>query len=1247
MNTTNLKKYAPQARRDFMAAVSQRLNQFGIHADKHQLTISTPIISGSVMQIEGLSFDAGLARAREKLVQRAESLGFEQLVEQMAYTWFNRLSAIRFMELHGYFDHNLRVLSHPDKVNSFEILDHAQDVAAELGLDRNQVVELKLAGNKDEQLYRSLLLGQCHQLHQAMPFLFEALDDETELLLPDNLTRTDSILRGLVDSIPEADWQNVEIIGWLYQFYISEKKDQVIGSVVKSEDIPSATQLFTPNWIVKYLVQNSVGRQWLMTYPDSGLKAQMEYYIEPAEQEPSVVEALAAITPTSIDPETIKVLDPACGSGHILVEAYDILKAIYEERGYRVRDIPKLILEKNLYGLDIDDRAAQLAGFALLMKAREDDRRIFTRDIKLNVLAIQSTQNLDLPDLWRKLALNQDAKCGSMESIFDDQQSDLTDSLDDIEYQQLRTIMALFEQAKTLGSLIQVPHEQAEYLRKLICQLRELTEQGDSMQKQAAIALLPYVQQAWLLAEQYDAVVANPPYMGGKGMNAALKAFAKKQFPDSKSDLFAMFIERGFEWCKASGFNAQVNMQSWMFLSSYERLREKLLANKTICTMAHLGARAFPEISGEVVQTTSFVFHQQKLNGYKPVFFRLIEGNSEQKEIALRLNKNRFDKTVQDDFKKIPGSPIVYWVSRKIRDSFVKSKLLSDYFFSDGLTKTGDNEKYLRLHWELDHIKAKNPNNYRICIKGGDARSYFGNIDILVNWHPEVRAHYRKDNVARITPEYLWETSGISWTKISSKGPTFRWFGNGMIAETGGPAIFVKELDSQDLLWRGLGFLSSKVSWNILTSINPTLNFQTNDVLNLPFILDKTENSSVITKKLIEGYKLDWNNYETSWDFTENLLIRQKQRDSIVPTLQRGNAVTDARASRNPGALPNAFPRQSVGTIKAAFEQWQTQNRAAIAEMQRLEEENNRLFIEAYGLQDELTPEVPEDQITLTRADQEKDIQRLISYAIGCMMGRYRLDRPGLIYAHAGNVDFERIYNAVGANSFAQSTDDTATGRINSPLPNAFPADENGILPLTDQEWFKDDATNRFREFLVAVWGEDSLQQNLEFVADSLTLNNFKPKKGETSLDTVRRYLSNQFYKDHLQTYKKRPIYWLFSSGKQKAFECLVYLHRYNDSTLARMRTEYVTPLLGKYSAYADQLNQQLQDASSSEATRIKKDLQALEKKQTELRQFDDKLKHYADMRIKIDLDDGVKVNYGKFGDLLAEVRAVTGGSGD
>jgi type II restriction/modification system DNA methylase subunit YeeA len=1189
MNTNNLKKYAPQARRDFMAAVSQRLNQFGIAQDnKGKLTVSTPVISGSVMQIEGMSFDAGLARAREKLVQRAEQMGFEQLVEQMAYTWFNRLSAIRFMELHDYLDHNLRVLSHPEKVNSFEILDHAQDVAADLGLDRNQIVELKLAGKQDEALYRLLLLGQCHQLHQAMPFLFEALDDETELLLPDNLTRTDSILRGLVDSIPEDDWQPVEIIGWLYQFYISEKKDQVIGSIVKSEDIPAATQLFTPNWIVKYLVQNSVGRQWLMTYPDSGLKAQMEYYIEPAEQEPSVIEALAAITPTSIDPETLKVLDPACGSGHILVEAYDILKAIYEERGYRVRDIPKLILEKNLYGLDVDDRAAQLAGFALLMKARADDRRIFTRDIKLNVLAIQSTQNLDLPDLWRKLSLNQDAKRGSMESIFDDAQSHLADTVDDIEFKQLRAILTLFEQAKTLGSLIQVPHDQAEYLRNLTGRLQELLEQGDSMQKPAATALLPYVRQAWLLAQQYELLVANPPYMGGKGMNAKLKDFAKCTFPNSKSDLFAIFIERCSEFCNPGANLGFVTPYTWMFISSYEDLRGFLYKNQSIDTLVKPSYTCFFESA--IVALVAFTI-KKSVENIKGTYFDLgYLGSADSQPIKLLDAINSFTSDMKyfachRDFKKIPGAPLAYWASNMERDLFINHEPLEQKVtFKEGIT-TANNDLFLRYWREVDFKKiyfnydASNSDMEWVPYnKGGAFRKWYGNNDYVLDWrvHGSKIKEYPGSSFRNANYHFK---NGATFSALSSSGFSVRYSGVGFSFDSKGTMLF-----SENNLEEAIVFLNSKVCSRLLQLVAPTLDYRFGTIQKIPFL----NIGSAFFNKLITISKQDWDNYEISWGFTTNPLIRQNQ---IM--------------------------------LMTCFEQWKTANQIQTLEMKRLEEEHNRLFIEAYGLQDELTPEVPEDQITLTRADQEKDIQRLISYAIGCMMGRYSLDEPSLIYAHAGNVDFDL-----------------------SRYPS-FPADEDGILPLTDQEWFKDDASNRFREFLVAVWGEDTLRQNLEFVAESLTLSNFKAKKGETSLDTVRRYLSNQFYKDHLQTYKKRPIYWLFSSGKQKAFECLVYLHRYNESTLARMRTEYVTPLLGKYSAYADQLNQQLQDASSSEATRIKKEQQTLEKKQAELRQFDDKLKHYADMRIKLDLDDGVKVNYGKFGDLLAEVKAVTGGSGD
>lgn len=643
MNTNAIKRYAPKARTAFIAAMSKRAALFGIRES------SVPSLGIAPLEIKGdlalitdstgtqRAFPASIARPRAALAKKVEQLGFAQTMEQAAYSWFNRLCALRYMEVKGYLDHGRRVLSSADgSAGMPQILEDCLDIELE-GLDKARITELKLDGNKDEELYRELLLAQCHALHQAMPFLFEAVDDALELLLPDNLTKTDSLIRELVAAIPESDWRNVEIIGWLYQFYISEKKDQVIGKVVKSEDIPAATQLFTPNWIVQYLVQNSLGRQWLQTYPDSPLKDKMPYYVAPGEQPPEVQAQLAASISESIDPQTIKVLDPACGSGHILVEAYKLLKEIYTERGFRSRDIPQLILENNLFGLDIDDRAGQLAGFALMMLAREDDRRIFSREFKLNVLALQESRHLDLGKLWRALNLTSDWQRHSVQDMYKTDQSDLSAAQADNRYQLLRSTLQRLTQAKTFGSLIEVPAEDAAPLAELLAQLRELTSAGDSMQKSAAEALLPYVQQAWILAQRYDAVIANPPYMGSKGMNADLKDFAKKAYPNSKSDLFAIFMERAFALLKPQGFNAQINMQSWMFLSSYEQLRDWLLKNTTIITMAHLGARAFDSISGEVVSTTAFVIENAAYLNYAGAYIRLVDGKSEAEKSRMLL----------------------------------------------------------------------------------------------------------------------------------------------------------------------------------------------------------------------------------------------------------------------------------------------------------------------------------------------------------------------------------------------------------------------------------------------------------------------------------------------------------------------------------------------------------------------------------------------------------------------------------
>ncbi|MBT2005129.1 BREX-1 system adenine-specific DNA-methyltransferase PglX [Enterobacter hormaechei subsp. xiangfangensis] len=1212
MNTSNIKKYAPVARKQFRDAVMQKLTTLGIEADKKgNLQIAQATDLGDSVRYGQFSLDKLLASRRERLVKRAEKQGYDVLVEHIAYTWFNRFCAIRYMELHGYLDHGFRMLSHPTLAGGFEVLDHVPEVADALGLDKARLVEMKLAGDRDEELYRELLLAQCHALHGAMPFLFEAVNDDIELVLPDNLTRTDSILRGLVDIIPEEDWEQVEVIGWLYQFYISDKKDDVIGKVVKSEDIPAATQLFTPNWIVQYLVQNSVGRQWLQTYPDSSLKGKMPYYIEPAEQTPEVRAQLAAITPSSIEPESIKVLDPACGSGHILTEAYNVLKAIYEERGYRTRDIPQLILENNIFGLDIDDRAAQLSGFAMLMLARQDDRRILGRGVRLNIVSLQESK-LDIAELWTKLNFHQQVQRGSMGDMF--AEGTALANTDSAEYKLLIRTLALFTSAKTLGSLIQVPHEDEAALKAFLDGLYRLAVEGDNQQKEAAVELIPYIQQAWILAQRYDAVVANPPYMGGKGMNGELKEFAKKQFPDSKSDLFAMFMQHAFSLLKENGFNAQVNMQSWMFLSSYEALRGWLLANKTLITMAHLGARAFGQISGEVVQTTAWVISNNHTERYQPVFFRLIEGNEEQKQNSLLKRDNQFNSTAQNDFKKIPGTPIAYWAGNKLINAFHEVKLKEMADAKQGMA-TSDNERFLRYWTEVSHKNIKfgcrTHNESQVSHqkwypynKGGTFRRWYGNHEYVVNWKndgEELKDFVEELNKlrpgGRLKNQEYYFLECINYSSLSSGFFSARYTNTGFLFDTKGSGIFPKHGNVKAFL----SLLNSNVIQDFLDILCPTLDYSSIGINSLPVKL--LSDPQIDT--LLSMSKEDWDNYEDSWDYSRNLLVKKKKNN-----------------------------------IATSYFELIDSHKKTISELLNLEVENNKKIISIYGLSQSVSPNVDIKNITLTcNPDyrysgeesngfhgrfQSDTFVEFISYAIGCQMGRYSLDREGLVYAHEGNKGFVEL---------------VAEGAYKT-----FPADEDGILPLMDSDWFDDDVTARVKEFVRTVWGEEHLQKNLDFIAESLRLYAVKPKKGESSLDTIRRYLSTQYWKDHMKMYKKRPIYWLFSSGKEKAFECLVYLHRYNEGTLSRMRTEYVVPLLARYQGNIDLVNDQLKSVESGAATtRLKKELDGLTKKFNELRNFDDRLRHYADRRITIDLDDGVKVNYGKFGDLLADVKAITG----
>ena len=1197
MNTNNIKKYAPQARNDFRDAVIQKLTTLGIAADKKgNLQIAEAETIGETVRYGQFDYPLSTLPRRERLVKRAREQGFEVLVEHCAYTWFNRLCAIRYMELHGYLEHGFRMLSHPETPTAFEVLDHVPEVAeALLPESKAQLVEMKLSGNQDEALYRELLLGQCHALHHAMPFLFEAVDDEAELLLPDNLTRTDSILRGLVDDIPEEDWEQVEVIGWLYQFYISEKKDAVIGKVVKSEDIPAATQLFTPNWIVQYLVQNSVGRQWLQTYPDSPLKDKMEYYIEPAEQTPEVQAQLAAITPASIEPESIKVLDPACGSGHILIEAYNVLKNIYEERGYRGRDIPQLILENNIFGLDIDDRAAQLSGFALLMMARQDDRRIFTRDVRLNIVSLQESLHLDIAKLWQQLNFHQQVQTGSMGDMFAENTA-LTQT-DSAEYQLLLRTLKRFVNAKTLGSLIQVPQEEEAELKAFLDALYRLEKEGDFQQKAAAKAFIPFIQQAWILAQRYDAVVANPPYMGSKGMNGELKEFAKNNFPDSKADLFAMFIERGFLWLKNAGFNSMVTMQSWMFLSSFENMRKNILNKFTIEAMVHMGNGVMKIAFG----TNATIFRTLSSKNLKGKFYHISQDDISPNgtPFSFPSKKNRKSTMSSKEFHSIPGKQILYWITPSLAEMFNSGLNFGNMSTAKKGVTTGNNDKYLRLWHEVSIDKTsmfckENSATWYPVTKGGKYRKWYGNKDYLINWKNN-GFEIKNSPGFELRNESFFFQEGLTWGDVSSGDFSMRYHDEKGLFEGRGPMAFADEYEYI------LGFMNSNIAKAFLKLFCPTLTYNVGDVVKVPLshIPSHIKEKIIInTKRIIELTKDDYNSYETSWKFKKSHLISGKSiRENTSLSIQKYMAITNSVLDR--------------------------------------EESNNSLFITAWGLSSEITHKVDYKNISLNCNDhylygyesfakRNSDIiSNFLSYTIGCQMGRYSLDREGLVYAHEGNKGFADL---------------VAEGAYKT-----FPADSDGILPLMDDEWFEDDVTSRVKEFVRTVWGEEHLQENLEFIAESLCLYAIKPKKGESALETIRRYLSTQFWKDHMKMYKKRPIYWLFSSGKEKAFECLVYLHRYNDATLSRMRTEYVVPLLARYQANIDRLNDQLDEASGGEATRLKRERDSLIKKFSELRSYDDRLRHYADMRISIDLDDGVKVNYGKFGDLLADVKAITG----
>lgn len=1103
-------------------------------------------------------------------------------MEEVAYTWFNRFSALRFMEVNGYLPSHVRVFT--DENNAFKPQILAEALHLELDkLDKNKVYTLKET-EQTEELYKYLLIVQCNALNSILPGMFQTIADYTELLLPDNLLREGSVIEQMISQIPEDNWQDaVQIIGWLYQYYNSEKKDDVFAALKKNvkitkENIPAATQLFTPDWIVRYMVENSLGRLWAEGHPDA--KAQLlptpeeqaaytagnrdpedtkwHYYLEEAQQEPQVQAQLSEISKQYADltPEQIKVIDPCCGSGHILAYLFDVLMQIYENYGYTPRDAVASILQNNLYGLDIDDRAAQLAYFAVMMKAVRYDKRFLKRkdedgepDVpQPHVYAIEESNRIEKPDV----------------EYFCNGKPELKDAM--------HTILTQLYDAKEYGSILTITPQDWD---ALYARFDEVTDESSFHRESIRKKLLPLVQVAQTLAQKYDVVVTNPPYMGASNMNSDLSEYVKKYYPDSKSDLFAVFIEVCSRMAKQNGYQAMITQHAWMFLSSFEKLREKMMLTETI-SMAHLGARAFEEIGGEVVQTTAFVRCANHVEGYKGTYCRLIEPTSQQgKEEMFLAGQNRYTAN-QDDFAKIPGASVAYWVSKKLYSTF-RNSLLYDYTISDGQNKTGDNAKFVREFWEVRNSNVGKGKKWLFYAKGGGYRKWYGNLSEVVNWSEEAREFYKNDKICRIIPEYLWYKAGITWSLISNN-PSFRLLPEEATFDVGGSSIFLKDNSNIEFV---LGLLNSKVFSYVQKIVNPTINIQVKDIRVMPFVKKNENEITGLAEECSFLSKEDWDSFETSWDFTRHPFIK---------------AITK---------YPNMM---DIGNIYLAecYDIWAGECEERFEKLKANEEELNRIFIDIYGLQDELTPEVEDKDVTVRKADLGRDVRSFISYAVGCMFGRYSPTYDGLAYA-GGTWDDGKY--------------------------NIYKPDADGIIPICDDEYFEDDMMGRFVEFVRVVYGDGSLEDNLRFIANALG------GKGQPK-EVIRNYFLNDFYADHCKIYQKRPIYWLFDSGKKNGFKCLIYLHRYQPDTIARIRTDYVHEQQARYRTAIEDLEKQVAAATStSERVKLTKQLNKVQAQDAELHQYEEKVHALADQMIKIDLDDGVKHNYEIFKDVLAKIK--------
>ena len=1159
MDKNAIKKYAIWARRELISRVSQKALQYGISEETYG--------DANADTINGHLLTAAERKQRQALVAKINKDGYQQAMEEVAYTWFNRFCALRYMEVNGYLPTRVRVFT--DEQNHFKPQIIAEAIHLELdGLDMEKVYALKEVNQTDE-LYKYLLITQCNALSAILPGMFQKIADYTELLFPDNLLREGSAIEQMIALIPEEDWTDqVQIIGWLYQYYNTEPKDKVFADLKKNiriskENIPAATQLFTPDWIVHYMVENSLGRLWVEGHSNDEMKASWKYYLEEAEQEPDVQKQLETIRAeyARLKPEDIRVIDPCMGSGHILVVMFDVLVQIYESYGYSAREAASMIVEHNLYGLDIDERAAQLSNFAIMMKARQYDRRFFSRKVQPHVYAIVESNDIDSFTL--EYFVNGDAN--------------LKKSMD--------ILMNELRDAKEYGSILNVTMVD---FPALYARLSEIDEDISMHRESALNTIKPLIQVAEALAQKYSVTCTNPPYMGSSNMNPKLNEFIKNKYADYKSDFFSAFVVRASEMTTSNGYCGFFTPYVWMFIQSYEKLRQYLYNQATIETLIQFEYSAFEEAT---VPVCTFAFSNSHVAGKKGNYLRLVDfrgGMEVQRQKTLEAiadhNCGYYYEQTTDNFSKIPGSPVAYWVSEKAINSFVEDHIADYYVVRNGIS-TGDNERHLRLWHEIDSMHKY----WKPCNKGGSFRKWYGNNEYFVNWESDGYAiRTTLDDKGRIKArlggiEYSF-SKGIEMSRITSGELAFRFSEGGFVYESSTNDIY-QQSDNWKLIPL-LAYCNTKTVSYFLNLMNPTINIMPEDIRKLPCppITDVTcENTA---SDCISLSRTDWDSYETSWDFKRH-------------------------------------PMLSRGKLADAYTAWKADCETRFIQLKANEEELNRIFIDIYGLQEELTPDVADKDVTVHRIFDTKDdmpesmkgsnyvrtmrdeIVSLISYAVGCMFGRYSLDVDGLAYA-GGEWDGSKY--------------------------QTFQPDKDNIIPICDDDYFDDDITGRFIKWVEAVYGADTLEENLKFIANALD------GKG-IAREIIRNYFISDFYADHLKTYQKRPIYWLFDSGKKGGFKALIYMHRYQPDTIARIRTDYVHEQQSRYRTAIGDLQQRINGASTGDRMKLTKQLTKLEAQAEEIRTYEEKIHHLADQMIPIDLDDGVKVNYARFADVLAKIK--------